>query len=58
MKDKQETKPAGVYKKKGAAESVKQEIKDLERIYNKKIQDIEELKKAVLKKSFSGELTK
>jgi len=32
MKDKQETKPAGVYKKKGAAESVKQEIKDLDKM--------------------------
>jgi type I restriction enzyme S subunit len=32
------------------------EIKKLETIYNQKIKDLEELKKSVLQKAFSGEL--
>jgi len=39
-------------------DALSKKIKDLETIYNKKVKNIEELKKAVLKKAFSGEITK
>ena len=39
-------------------DSLSKEIKELETIYKQKIKDLEELKKSILKKAFSGELTK
>ena len=39
-------------------DSLSKEIKELETIYKLKIKDLEELKKSILQKAFSGELTK
>jgi len=38
-------------------DNLSKEIKELEIIYNQKLKDLEELKKSILKKAFSGELT-
>ena len=39
-------------------DSLSKEIKQLEEIYKQKVKDLEELKKSMLQKAFSGELTK
>lgn len=39
-------------------DTLSKEIKELETIYNHKLKDLEELKKSILKKAFTGELTK
>ncbi len=39
-------------------DSLSVEIKELENIYKQKVKDLEELKKSMLQKAFSGELTK
>jgi len=38
-------------------DALSKEIKELESIYNQKVKDLEELKKSMLQKAFSGELT-
>jgi type I restriction enzyme, S subunit len=38
-------------------DSISQETKKLESIYNQKLQDLEELKRSILQKAFKGELT-
>jgi len=39
-------------------DALSKEIKELESIYKQKIKDLEELKKSMLQKAFSGKLTK
>ena len=38
-------------------DALSKEIKELESIYKQKVKDLEELKKSMLQKAFSGELT-